>query len=175
MTTREDVNMTIDERYEIRGLTSDDADELAQLHVTIWRDTYTGLIPQEKLDGLDPVDGAKRWRAWLTSAEAPRVVGAFDRSSGALVGWICIGKARDDDAPADVELQVLNLGKAHHGTGLAHELMTRELGDQEAYLWVVDGNERAQAFYRKHGFELDGVGKDDTSGSYDLRMVRSRG
>ena len=44
--------MTIDERYEIRGLTSDDADELAQLHVTIWRDTYTGLIPQEKLDGL---------------------------------------------------------------------------------------------------------------------------
>ena len=111
----------------------------------------------------------------MTSAEAPRVVGAFDRSSGALVGWICIGKARDDDAPADVELQVLNLGKAHHGTGLAHELMTRELGDQEAYLWVVDGNDRAQAFYRKHGFELDGVGKDDSSGSYDLRMVRSRG
>lgn len=167
--------MRIDERYEIRRLTSDDAEELAQLHVTIWRDTYTGLIPQEKLDGLDPVAGAKRWREWLDAPTPPRVVGAFDRSSGVLAGWICVGEPRDDDAPADVELWVLNLDKAHHGTGLAHELMTRELGDQDAYLWVVDGNERAQAFYRKHGFELDGGGKDDDSGSYDLRMVRSRG
>lgn len=166
----------VTERYELRPLVPGDAEKLATLHVAIWRDTYAGLMPQEKLDQLDPAQSAQKWRAVLTSDSPPRVLGAFDRRSGHLVGWICVGEARDDDAPAPVELQVLNIDKHHQGTGLAQELLRRELPDREAaYLWVVDGNMRAQAFYRKHGFELDGAGQDDPSGSHDLRMVRSAG
>lgn len=155
-------------------LTAGDAAVIAPVHVQVWRDTYAGLMPRSVLDGLDVGRTATRWRDWLTGDEPPRVLGAFERATGALAGWICVGAARDDDAPAATELWVLNLAPEHHGTGLAHTLMHRELAQGPAYLWVVEGNERAIAFYRKHGFERDGVVKaQDDEGSRDLRMVRA--
>lgn len=165
---------TVHDRYDLRTLTPEDADVIAPAHVQIWRDTYSGLLAQSVLDGLDVERSIQRWREWLGSNEPPRVLGAFDRATGEFAGWICVGAARDDDPPAPTELCVLNLVTSHHGTGLAHELVRRELPDEEpAYLWVVAGNERAIAFYRKHGFELDGATKvQDDEGNVDLRMVR---
>lgn len=75
--------------------------------------------------------------------------------------------------PVDEEVWVLNVEKRHHGTGLAHVMLERALGDRPAYLWVVDGNERAITFYRRHGFELYGARQVQDEGNDDLRMVRS--
>lgn len=157
--------------YEYRLLTAHDADVIAPLHVQIWRDTYTGLMSQEKLDSLDVAKNAERWRSLLTGENVPRVLGGFDRA-GALVGWITVGEARDDDAPCARELWVLNVARAHHGSGVAQELIRQELADGPAYLWVVEGNDRAIAFYRKYGFELDGTKHPMPEGNVDLRMVR---
>ena len=52
-------------------------------------------------------------------------------------------------------------------------LLDRTLGDRAAYLWVIEGNERAQAFYRKRGFVDDGGRTiDEPSGATEIRMVR---
>ena len=55
--------------------------------------------------------------------------------------------------------------------------MHRAIGDEvPAYLWVIEGNERAVAFYRRHGFELDGVVHDiepGWPGGRQARMVRA--
>lgn len=166
------VPMSAADDYTFRPFTPDDAEELAKLHIQIWRDTYTGLMDQDKLDALDPLAGAQRWRDWMESDDAPATLGAFT-PDGQIAGWITVGAAREDDAPSDRELWVLNVAKEHHGTGLAHELMRRELADGPAYLWVVDGNDRAQAFYRKYGFELDGARRREQEGNDDLRMTRS--
>lgn len=158
--------------YEFRPLTVDDAENVARLHIAIWRDTYAGMMPAEKLASLDAGRSTEAWRRWLGDPDGPQVLAAVERDGGQIVGWITVGEPRDEDAPAERELWVLNVDKGHHGTGVAHELLRRELPDGPAYLWVVDGNLRAQAFYRKHGFELDGVGQEDPSGAYDLRMTR---
>ena len=158
-------------QYTFRPLTPDDADAIAPLHIRIWRETYTGLMSQEKLDGLDPAASAQRWREWLSGDEPVQVLGAFS-AEGDLVGWITVGAARDEDAPYPVELWVLNVASEHHGTGLAGELLRRRLPQGPAYLWVVEGNDRAIAFYRKHGFELDGGRVEMPEGNVDLRMVR---
>ncbi|GAA1008833.1 hypothetical protein GCM10009551_090760 [Nocardiopsis tropica] len=43
-----------------------------------------------------------------------------------------------------------------------------------AYLWVAAGNGRAIAFYRKHGFDLDGAARHDAEWDcHELRMRRS--
>lgn len=169
-----DTDPAVTERYELRLLTPDDADVIAQAHVQIWRDTYDGLLARSVLDGLDVGETARRWREWLGSDEPPRVLGAFERGTGTFAGWICVGAARDEDAPTATELWVLNVVTGHHGTGLAHEFMRSELANRPAYLWVVEGNERAVAFYRKHGFELDGQAKAQADeGNRDLRMVRT--
>lgn len=161
------------DRYDIRLLTADDASDIAAVHIRVWRETYPGLMAQEALDALDVERSTVKWREILSGDDSPRVVGAIERATGALAGWITVGKARDEDAPAPTELWVLNLAREHQGTGLAQELMTLELADRPAYLWVVEGNERAIAFYRRHGFELDGATKDqDDEGNLDLRMTR---
>jgi ribosomal protein S18 acetylase RimI-like enzyme len=60
-----------------------------------------------------------------------------------------------------------------YGTGVAQALMAEAIGDRAAYLWVVEGNDRAIAFYRKHGFDLDGV-RDHLpeTGTPEVRMSR---
>ena len=158
--------------YRFRYVTAADAAEIAVVHNQIWRDTYAGLMAQEKLSSLDDARTAQNWRDWLRGDEPPAVLGAWD-VSGAVAGWIAVGVPRDEDAPVARELWVLNVVRDHHGTGLAHELMSRELGPKRAYLWVVEGNERAIAFYRKHGFEFDGGRREMSEGNVDLRMVRA--
>ena len=51
--------------------------------------------------------------------------------------------------------------------------MDAVIGDGGAYLWLATDNARARAFYRKHGFELDGAEQFDTEWScHESRMVR---
>lgn len=158
--------------YTIRQATLEDADQLGEIHVRIWREAYGGLIRQSYLDELDPARSAERWRAILANSgdNAVRLVGA---AGDELVGFINLGPARDEDPPTPLELQALNVLASHHGTGVAHRLVAEGLGDHQAYLWVVDGNERAMAFYRKFGFELDGGTKvDERFEATEHRMTR---
>lgn len=89
-----------------------------------------------------------------------------------MVGFATSGPARDDSAPAPTELWSLNVVPRHHGSGVALDLMTAVLGDtgNPAYLWVARDNARAVAFYRKHGFGLDGVTRYDPG--WDCHEVR---
>lgn len=40
-----------------------------------------------------------------------------------------------------------------HGSGIGGALAEALVGDEPAYLWIMTGNDRAQAFYRRLGFE----------------------
>jgi GNAT superfamily N-acetyltransferase len=65
------------------------------------------------------------------------------------------------------------IGRMHHGSGLARALAEQALGDGPAELWLFDGNPRAEAFYRKLGFERDGVeAPHRETGLHGIRMVR---
>lgn len=160
------------DQYVVRPLRPEDAEQLGPLHVGIWQQTYVGLMSDEHLASLDQAASVEWWRSVLTDEDAPTSLGAFT-PDGELAGWITVGPARDDDAPCERELWVLNLDQAHHGSGLATRLVTQTLGDERAYLWVVEGNARAIRFYEKHGFVLDGARQDDErNGNVDLRMTR---
>jgi predicted GNAT family N-acyltransferase len=45
--------------------------------------------------------------------------------------------------------------------------------EESVALWVADPNPRAQAFYRKHGFDADGTAQVE-GGVREIRMVRGR-
>jgi len=53
-------------------------------------------------------------------------------------------------------------------------LLDHVLGDSPAMLWVAAQNPRAIAFYRRNGFEFDGVEKVDPVAPLitDARMLR---
>lgn len=85
-----------------------------------------------------------------------------------------LGPPRDECPPTPAELWSLYAAPEHHGRGVAHALVTAALpSSHPAHLWVLDGNDRAIAFFRREGFALDGVVKhDDRVGADELRMVR---
>jgi ribosomal protein S18 acetylase RimI-like enzyme len=51
-------------------------------------------------------------------------------------------------------------------------MFAEAVGDRAAYLWVVEGNQRALGFYERQGFRVDGTTKEEPEGLH-LRMVRA--
>ncbi|EWT01322.1 GCN5 family acetyltransferase [Intrasporangium oryzae NRRL B-24470] len=166
--------------YELSPLRETDAETLGPLHNRIWREAYAGLLPADVLDSRDDSESTARWRMRAlaherlgTSPEGCTTWVARDED-GVAIGWIGVAAARDDDAPAPTELWSLYVAPEHQGRGAAQVLTDAMLPDGPAYLWVLEGNERAIAFYRKLGFETDGATKElGDSGAFELRMSRT--
>ena len=90
-----------------------------------------------------------------------------------IVGIASAGPTRDDDARTPWELYAINVHAAHHGTGVADQLITAVVAQRPATVWVLRDNARARAFYRRHGFGVDGATKiHDGTGAPEIRMVR---
>lgn len=150
---------------------TDDAEAYAALFIDIWRETYAGLMPAERLDALGLAPVAARMRAFFDDPGNPPTLGAFDGTD--LVGWARAGTPRDDDAPCDVELWSLNVARRARGTGVARRLLDHAIEGRHAYLWVVAGNARALRFYEREGFVTDGDRRwEPTDQTHELRMRR---
>ncbi|NKY05579.1 GNAT family N-acetyltransferase [Cellulomonas hominis] len=54
--------------------------------------------------------------------------------------------------PTDTQLDKIYIDPTEHGTGLADRLLAAVLAPGPAYLWLIDGNERAERFYTRRGF-----------------------
>jgi ribosomal protein S18 acetylase RimI-like enzyme len=157
--------------WTIAPPTLDDLDELGRVHVQVWQEAYAGLMPADYLAALDPTVGARRWRERFGEPTDIRWWIAHDEHG--IVGMTTSGPARDDDPPTPLELYAINILRRAHGSGLADELLAHAIGDRPAYLWVLEGNGRAQAFYRKHRFADDGGRKPDAdTGVMEIRMAR---
>lgn len=159
----------------IRPPVIDDVEAAAQVHVETWRETYRGIMPDELLDSPDMVDKRRRmWASLATPENHPDHISAIADQDGAIVGIALSGPSEDEDRPDDRHLHVLYAYAAVHGSGIGQQLLDAVVHPgQRTCLWVADPNPRAQAFYRRNGFDFDGAvetGKYD--GVREVRMVR---
>jgi ribosomal protein S18 acetylase RimI-like enzyme len=153
--------------------TAEDLDEMGRVHVQVWREAYAGLLPADYLAGLDPSLSATRWKERFGSSA--ELSWWLARDDDGIVGMATSGPARDDDPPAALELYAINVLRRAHGSGLADDLMAHAIGERPAYLWVLEGNDRALAFYRRHGFGDEGGRKPEPdTGVVEIRMARGR-
>jgi GNAT superfamily N-acetyltransferase len=160
--------------WTITRPTLDDLEEMGRVHVQVWREAYAGLLPADYLAALDPTVGPVRWRERIEKADG-EVDWWLARDDAGIAGMATVGPGRDDDAPVPLELYAINVLRRAHGTGLADDLMAVAVGDRAAYLWVLDGNHRAQAFYERHGFADEGGRKPEPdTGVVEIRMSRTR-
>ena len=152
--------------------TLDDAEEAGAVHIRIWQEAYAGLMPADYLSALDPARAGERRRVRVLHP-GPGVSEWVARDEQGVVGLAASGPPRDDDPPVDLELYAINVLRRAHGTGLANDLMAHAVGDRPAYLWVLEGNDRAIAFYRKHGNVDEGGRKPEPdTGVLEVRMAR---
>jgi GNAT superfamily N-acetyltransferase len=92
-------------------------------------------------------------RAWL-AADAAGPVGIAEVRLGPATweterGFLPAGPRRQL-----ARLYVLPRG---HGSGLGQALLDTAIGADPAYLWIMAGNPRAEAFYRRNRFVPDGL------------------
>ncbi|MEV0245893.1 GNAT family N-acetyltransferase [Nocardia sp. NPDC050712] len=156
---------------QIRPLTPEFARALAECHIACWREAYPGLVPAHVLDAFQVEPLARRW-----TRDAERNPGcvfvAVD--GGTVTGFAAAKPNHAADAIAEVELNAIYVRSAWYGTGLADELLRVALDPaRSCQLWVFEANPRAQAFYRRHGFALDGGRKvEEFTPAVQVRMVR---
>jgi GNAT superfamily N-acetyltransferase len=150
----------------------EDAEALTDLHLDVWDEAYAGLVAPATLARRRD-ERAERIAGWkqIIGDDATVELLAVD-GAGGLVGFSCTRTAAEphDDLPP-LELVALYVRASSYGSGVGYALLTAALGDADARLWVLDGNERATRFYERQGFVLDGV-TQDSDGRLERRMVR---
>ena len=139
----------------LRAATPDDVGAVAWLHADSWQRTYRGLYSDAYLD-----DGvhAERLDLWTRQFAHPRadqrtVVAEHD---GEIVGFV--HTLLDEDDHFGALLDNLHVAAAWQRRGLGTRLVVAsaqavvdERPGRGLYLWVLDANARARAFYAAIG------------------------
>jgi ribosomal protein S18 acetylase RimI-like enzyme len=169
--------------FTIRRAVADDAVALAGFGARTFRETFAADNTPE--DMRMHLESAWHPRLQLAEIEDPTLDTLLAFANGTLAAF---AQLRSDYPPAAVpterafEIKRFYVDSPWHGTGLARELMSavesraRRAGARELWLGVWERNPRAQAFYRKCGFEKVGtqtfvVGTDPQTDHVMLRRL----
>ncbi|MEX5269706.1 GNAT family N-acetyltransferase [Kocuria sabuli] len=130
------------------------------LHLRCLDETYRPLFGDAFADRQQgAADRTAGYDRELLSDPRVRTLLAVD-DAGAALGLVCAGPApaaweSRAGVPGPVvprQLFQLYTLAASHGSGLGAALLDAAVGAADAYLWIMDGNVRAEHFYVKHGF-----------------------
>lgn len=141
---------------DLRPARPDDALDVARVHVRSWQAAYKGLLPDEYLDSLRADERASRYDFATTDPLAPHTIVADDGRT--IVGFATIGVSPGESSRDVGELMALYVDPASWRTGVGRSLIAcaraglRRRGFDNALLWVLEGNERAQRFYERDGW-----------------------
>jgi len=141
----------------MRLATAQDADAVAHIHAESWRTAYRGALSDAYLAG--PIDEERRalWRERFANPPAGQYV-AVAEDDGRIVGFVCAYGGHDARWGTFIDnLHVLPDLK-RQGTG---RLMMQDAArwsatahpGQGMYLWVLQSNAPARAFYERIGGE----------------------
>src|SRR4051794_22442990 len=139
--------------HRVRRWVPTDLERIGLVHSRSRQNAYASLVPAEALARVTPEQQVRVWTARLSTLPAQHAAIVVEHQ-GDVVGFAV--------AQLDAELNAIHVLPEHHGTGAGQSLMDALIkafgkwGVAEAHLHVIEGNERAQAFYRRNGWRLHG-------------------
>lgn len=167
----------------MREATQDDAEAIVSVTAAGWREGYREIVSPEKLAQL-PID---RWRHEVSVGLRRPVADAFTyvaEVDGDFAGYCYVAApSREEGLGREVaELVAIYVEPGHWSEGVGGALMgaalerLEGLAYTEAVLWTFRENERAIAFYERHGWRRDGAEKIHARvGELAIRMRRAIG
>lgn len=130
----------------------DDNQAIASIYAKSWKSAYRGILPQEYLDNVN----SQKWMNIFEDTSRQMFLAIQNET---IIGVITCSKARDDrwfDWGEIVSIYLLP-DYYHHGIGTKLlQVALQELinqGYKQIYLWVLEENQSAIAFYKKNGFK----------------------
>ena len=148
----------------IRYASKQDSDNIAQIHISSWQTAYTGIVPDEVLNNLDPIKRTQQLETQIN--ESPNKYGIV-LMENKPAGFISFGKCRDVDcSESDGEIYAIYLHPKYYHQGIGTQLL--HWGEKElilmsykrSYIWVLKENMNARSFYQKNGYQFDGKMKE---------------
>ena len=141
----------------------DDAPAIAKLHVESWQVAYRGMFPDDFLDNEASADRDNVWRERFADPNREKTtITVLAESDGELMGFA--HSIIDEDATYGTLLDNLHVRRTEHRSGIGTRLMAETaerlatLGRSILYLWVLEENDQARAFYRALGGKECGRG-----------------
>ena len=138
--------MTTHDAVRVRAAVPDDADPVAALWYSGWRDGHLGHVPDELV-------AARTEESFWTRAAERVVDTTVAVVDGAVAGFVMV---------VDDEVEQVYVARERRGTGVAGALLVEAerqvaaAGHQSAWLAVATGNGRARRFYEREGWTDDG-------------------
>jgi GNAT superfamily N-acetyltransferase len=157
---------------EIRKIApEDDLDAISRIYVRSWKAAYKGIVPQDYLDELPET----KWSQVIAKSEWTSLVLIED---GEMIGASAVSPGRDTAMADWGEIISIYLLPEYFGKGYGKPLLKAAIAELKAmghsfiYLWVLEENGRARAFYEKNGFTASPDRHVDSIGGKDLVEVR---
>lgn len=153
----------------VRAATAADADAIGRIQVETWRAAYADLLPRHAIDGFDVAARQALWREGLSRTPQPGSATFVALVDDEIVGFATVGDSHSEDGPG--ELYAIYVDPSHWGHGAGRALIQRaegslrDSGFASALLWVLEGNEQAERFYRAAGWTRDGEKQDVFQGA----------
>lgn len=142
----------------VRAAEVDDAPAIAKVHVETWRETYTGIIPQDYLDSMTPENRALVWARLLQRSSGAFTTLVSEDHDQRIVGFVSGGPLRHKDPRYQAEVSSLYVQRSHqrnqHGKRLFLAAANRMAGFglRGLFVWVLAANP-ARRFYEDLGGE----------------------
>ncbi|TPN76688.1 GNAT family N-acetyltransferase [Mesorhizobium sp. CU2] len=137
----------------IRAMTRNDLGDVSRLLGASWRRTYSPIMGAENTARLSDERHAPDALAAEIDDE-DKMSFVVERGDGSIAGYAMAAM----DRHGDVMLERLHIEPSEFGGGLAvdllHAVLAAHAGIPSIALEVIEGNDRAIAFCRKHGFEV---------------------
>lgn len=146
----------------IRPAGAADADAIAQVHITAWRETYPGMVPAPVLASVSTVEHAELWRRRLLAPASPTSTFVATDAVGMVVGFGTCGPQQAALLRYDSEVYAVYILRRAQHRGLGHGLMAamarrlQERGACSAIVWSARDNAPARQFYQGLGGTLVG-------------------
>ena len=151
--------------FALRLAVPDDASSMARVHVAAWRIGYAGLLPDSTLAGLSQEVRERMWNESLLERQYAGLLREIEVATvdAAVVGFVASGTAVPHDPVERAgEVYAIYVHPDWWSRGIGGALLSsatqrlRHLGMETGRLWMVRGNSRAQEFYNRAGWSLDG-------------------
>lgn len=151
--------------FQVRKARYEDAEQIANIHVSTWKSTYTDLLDEKDLSNMTYENRKAIWETILQLQKKDQCTIVICEKER-IVGFISGGPERTKRFDYDSEIYTIYLLDGYQRKGLGGQLLKafseemKALGNRSVLVWILKQNPSSQ-FYER--YQAKPVGEEETT------------